>query len=282
MLAREVLAEARNALTFGKNKKSDTTVIHEYRRAMERWRALLRLLEPILGSRAKAARIAARDMAREIAGARDIQSALDALDDIGSGGPRMLSARSRKPIAKSLQIHRAAMERRDLDAAKRNLWLKALDTAAQFVDDWPVEKITFHLIVERMTRMYRRARRAIPENWSRVDSNSLHKLRRRVVDLRYQMELLEPLWPRMNRAWIREAQSLRGELGCYQDLAVLAGFTRDGQPLARWRSRLSPLIAERQAAHVVAAQTIAERLFAEPPKAFRRRFAALRNAHAKS
>jgi hypothetical protein len=96
-----------------------------------------------------------------------------------------------------------------------------------------------------------------------------------VVDHRYQMELLESLWPRIGRAWVREAQDLRGELGSHQDLTVLAGFTKRGQPLARWRARLLPLIARRQADHVTVARHLAARLFAESPKGFRRRFAAL-------
>jgi hypothetical protein len=56
---------------------------------------------------------------------------------------------------------------------------------------------------------------------------------------------------------------------------VLRGFTAPHQPLAPWRSRLAPLIAARQAAHAKAAQRIAGRLFAERPRAFRKRMEAL-------
>ena len=47
------------------------------------------------------------------------------------------------------------------------------------------------------------------------------------------------------------------------------------QPLARWRSRLAPAIAARQADHIETAMRQAGRLFAEKPKAFNRRLAAL-------
>ena len=47
------------------------------------------------------------------------------------------------------------------------------------------------------------------------------------------------------------------------------------QPLAHWRSKLTPLIAHRQHEHAMAAKRIATRLFAESPKAFRRRLEAL-------
>jgi CHAD domain-containing protein len=108
-----------------------------------------------------------------------------------------------------------------------------------------------------------------------VPPDVLHELRSRVVAHRYQMELIEPLWPKFGRLWVAEAQRLRDRLGAFQDLSVLQGFTAPHQPLAPWRSRLSPLIATRQAAHAKAAQRMAGRLFAERPRAFRKRIEAL-------
>jgi hypothetical protein len=59
---------------------------------------------------------------------------------------------------------------------------------------------------------------------------------------------------------------------------VLTRFTAPHEPLAPWRSRLTPLIEQRRAAHLKTAARIAGRLFAEKPKAFRRRIAALWSA----
>ncbi len=103
----------------------------------------------------------------------------------------------------------------------------------------------------------------------------LHDLRSRVVAHRYQMELVEPLWPKFGRLWVAEAQRLRDRLGAFQDLSVMQGFTAPHQPLAPWRARLTPVIAARQAVHAKAAQRIAGRLFAERPRAFRKRMEAL-------
>ena len=108
-----------------------------------------------------------------------------------------------------------------------------------------------------------------------MDADVLHDLRRRVVAHRYQMELVEPLWPKFGRLWVAEAQRLRDRLGAFQDLSVLLGFTAPHGALAPWRSRLTPLIDARRAAHAKAAQRIAGRLFAERPRAFRKRMEAL-------
>jgi hypothetical protein len=85
------------------------------------------------------------------------------------------------------------------------------------------------------------------------------------------MELVEPLWPRLGRLWVDEAQRLRDRLGAHQDLVVLSRFVTSHPELSRCGSRLAPAIAERQAALVRAAARVAGRLFAERPKAFRRR-----------
>jgi hypothetical protein len=92
------------------------------------------------------------------------------------------------------------------------------------------------------------------------------------------MDLVEHLWPRLGQVWAEEAQRLRNRLGACQDLAVLAAANAPHQPLAPWRSRLTPLIEERRGAHLKAAARLAGRLFAEKPKAFRRRIAALYSA----
>jgi hypothetical protein len=75
------------------------------------------------------------------------------------------------------------------------------------------------------------------------------------------------VWPE----WLGEAQRLRERLGKHQDLLALEALTAPHEPLAHWRARLAPAIAERKAAHVAAASRIAARLLVEKPKAFRHR-----------
>jgi CHAD domain-containing protein len=275
LTARDVLAHAQNLLAD--TSLPDAVVIHEYRRAMKRWRALLRLLEPILGRDVQRFRLEARELARKLAGPRDAQSALDALRDLIDSNVLTTapSPRALKAIAGRLSAHRKKMEASRLNAVVRDRLARGLEKAESAVGTWPLKVLTFNAILGQFTETYRRARRAVPKNWSRAGHSDLHKLRQRVVEHRYQMELLKPLWPRLGRAWVREAQKLRSQLGKHQDLVVLARLTESGQPLARWRSTLLPIIARRQANHVIAARRLSSRLFAEPPKTFRRRYRAL-------
>ena len=153
-----------------------------------------------------------------------------------------------------------------------------LDYATLSLERWPLKAIDFDTVADGLNSTYRRARQLVPDNWPQADAEHLHDLRRRVVEHRHQMDLMEPLWPRLGQVWAEEAQRLRNQLGACQDLAMLTNLTGPHQPLAHWRARLAPVIEARRAAHLKSAARLAGRLFAEKPKAFRRRIAALWSA----
>src|SRR6185312_15891362 len=236
-VAGDILARARAAM--GDPQHSTQDAVHEFRRAMKQWRALMRLLAPFVAD-AERLRIEARDHARSLASARDGQAALNALDHLGKKGVA-LTARSTASVAEA----------------------------------WPLDAVDFTAVAAQLAAGYRSARRRMPTDWTLAAPEDLHELRQRVVNHRYQMELIEPLWPRFGRMWTGEAERMRDRLGKYQDLAVLERLTGPRQPLAHWRSRLLPACTEQRAALSQRAERIARRLFAERPKAFRHRLEAL-------
>ncbi len=276
-VAYDILAEARAALEGP--SKSDAVAIHDFRKAMKRWRALLRLLAPKLGEEAPRLRTQARDLARGLGGSRDAQSALDALSDLLEDNSQdRLSARSIETVTSRLEAIRAAMEKNQLTGRTRSELLSWVGMAEGAIPQWPLDDLPFADVAGELAEGYRRTRKLIPKKWSAATPEELHELRQRVVEHRYQMELVEPLWPRFGRTWIDEAQRLRTRLGKYQDLTLISRLAAPHGPLAPWRSRLTPLVAGRQAEHAAAAARIATRMFAESPKAFRRRLEALWDA----
>jgi len=266
----EVLAEARRQVDAP--EADDATSVHEFRKAMKRWRAILRLYEPMFGDEATHLRLEARDLARELAGTRDARSALDALKDLGK---EALSPRTRATLKSRLEAIGASAEAATLTDELRLRMRDTLDHAAAAEFGWPLDQVAFAAIVAGLAASYGRARDAIPDDWATASPEAMHVLRQRVVVHRYQMELAVPLWPKIGRVWVAEAQKLRDRLGHYQDLTLLRSLTAPHAPLAPWRSRLVPLIAARQAEHAAAAERVARRMFAEKPKAFRRRLMSL-------
>ena len=273
--ARSVIADGRQALTDP--ELSDPEAVHEVRKALKRWRALMRLLARPLGEQADQMRSEARELMRAIAGARDAQSALDALNDLRKADVPF-SPTSIETIRSRLTEMRDAAEAKSFTKAMRDRLSRYLDYATLSLERWPLKAIDFDIVTDGLTSTYRRARQLVPDTWANSEAEHLHDLRRRVVEHRHQMDLIEPLWPRLGKVWAEEAQRLRNQLGSCQDLAVLAELTAPHQPLAPWRSRLTPLISARRDAHLKSAARLAGRLFAEKPKAFRRRIAALWSA----
>ena len=270
-IAGNILAEARSAISDPERSPRDA--VHDFRRAMKEWRALMRLLAPFIAD-SDLWRDGARDHGRSLAHARDGQAALNAFDDLVDKG-LVLSARSSATLRERIEALRGDQEQAVLTPAKRDAIVTWLDAATAAVSAWPLDPFDFSAIAQRLTAGYRNARRHIPADWALASAEDLHELRQRVVDHRYQMELIEPLWPRFGRMWTNEAERLRERLGRCQDLEVLKRLTGPHQPLARWRSRLAPACAERSTQLAQRAQRIARRLFAEKPKAFRNRLETL-------
>src|SRR5262249_27562450 len=143
-----------------------------------------------------------------------------------------------------------------LDADMRLRLAGTLDAAETAVERWPLHLVTFDNVADQLTRFYRGARDSLPEDWGAAGADDPHGLRKPVGLHACQMDIIEPLWPRFAKMWTGEAQRLRDRLGRHQDVLMLAGLTGPHQPLARWRSRLTPTIAERRAAHVAGASRI--------------------------
>jgi CHAD domain-containing protein len=267
-VARDILNTARDAIS-DPEKKTDEAV-HDFRKSIKRWRSYLRLIEPHFGEGAENLRNAARDRAKKLGGARDLRSTLDAVEDIREGAYE-LNDRAIETIRDRIEEMQTAAEKNTITSADRTEIAGEVSRWLTTISLWRFSDIQFPEISKSLADGYRRARREMPENWQEADDERLHKFRRRTIDHRYQMELVEPLWPRMAKIWVDEAQRLRDALGQHRDLALLQAMAGPHQPLARFRSKLTPAIARRREAHLAQAAKIASRVFAEKPRAFQAR-----------
>jgi CHAD domain-containing protein len=251
--------------------------IHDFRIGMKRWRALLRLLEPTVGKKARTLRRQASDLARALSSSRDIQAACDALADLAAAPapdatlPDHLTA----ALTERLEHIRPANEAALSDSALRKRLLTRLAAAQEQLAAWPIDNIATTELAKRLAHSYRRVRCRLPADWTAADPDAVHELRKAVVVLRYQLELLEPLWPRLWHVITSEVQKLRQHLGQCNDLRVLERLSAPGQPLARWQRKLAPLIARRRQQHLADAALLAARLFAEKPRSFQDHILAL-------
>ncbi len=264
--AQDILDAARAALALPPENAGE--IVHAFRVAMKRWRALLRLLEPIAGPDATQLRREASSLARQLGASRDVQAALDALNDCRAAAPDKaeIPSRSWGAMIHRIEALRAAHEAQAIDESTLHELQAAIARAEDVISSWPLAGFHHDKIASAIARHYRRARKSMPGAWSADDPAALHEFRKRVIVLRYQMSMLMPLWPKMWRAYISDLQKLRTQLGQFNDLEILRHFTDAKQPLARWGERIKPLIVARQAAHLREAEIIARRVFANDAK----------------
>src|SRR5215468_2436601 len=97
---------------------SDAIAVHDLRKELKRWRAILRLIAPMVGDEAELMRVKARDVAREMATARDGRAVQEALADLGNGSPD-LPTRSRAAVAERLARIGASAEAASLTPTRK-------------------------------------------------------------------------------------------------------------------------------------------------------------------
>jgi CHAD domain-containing protein len=280
--ADEILAEARVALEE-LNAEKPSGAVHDYRVALKRWRALLRLLHGQIGDEVVALRREASLLSQTFDRSRDAQAALDALTDIAGSKEIVtpsISERTQATIADRLEGIRKTSEIIALDAEALQGLHVGLARASACASAWPLESITFEDIATALAQSYRRARRRLSHSWETMSAEDLHDFRKAVVTFRYQIELIEPLWPKVWRTFTGEVQKLRVQLGKSNDLVVLGGLTQPKQPLAHWRSRLVLPIENQRQFHLNRARILASRMFAESPRSFQKRIEAMSKAAA--
>src|SRR5262249_23030072 len=173
--ARSVIADGRQALTDP--ELSDAEAVHEVRKALKRWRALMRLLSRPLGEQAEQMRLEARELMRALSSARDAQGALDAIADLRKSD-LPFSETSLETIRSRLNDMRGSAEATGFTADMRGKLSRYLDYATLSLERWPLMNISFDVVTDGLTATYRRARQLVPDNWTEADAEHLHDLRR--------------------------------------------------------------------------------------------------------
>ena len=161
--ARSIIADGRRALTDP--ELSEPEAVHEVRKAPKRWRAVLRLLSRPLGEQADQLRTEARELMRAVAGARDAQSALDALSDLRKAD-LPFSATSTETIRTRLTEMRDAAGATSFTKSTRERISRYLDYATLSLERWPLKAIDFDTVTDGLTSTYRRARQLVPDGWA--------------------------------------------------------------------------------------------------------------------
>lgn len=266
---------ALGALADSKGDGDLAEAVHSARKDMKKLRAVLRLVRAELGEEVyRAENERYRDAARLLSGSRDAEAKLETLaaleerfgDELPAGTARAWGVEleeERDEIAGAVDGEAEAQVRK---AAK------AIEAGRVEIASWPIGD-SWSALRPGLLRAYRRGRRELKRTRSEPTAEHVHRWRKRVKDLWYQLRLLRKAWPELLGESADRAHELADLLGDHHDLVLLAEDL-DTRPGIGRREEITDLIERRQAELLTAALELGARLYAEKPAAFERRLRA--------
>jgi CHAD domain-containing protein len=246
--------------------------VHNARKRFKEIRGALRLVRGELGEKYfRRENETFRDAGRPLSAVRDAKVLVDSLNGliehfdgrvnrVRLGSLRQFLQQRRRDTRKQILHDDHAVDRiaRHIRAARKR------------VMTWPLQKRGWRAIEDGLRTVYRQGRDAMKKAGNGAADEALHEWRKRVKDLRYELELLQAVWPETIKPLADQAHHLTNLLGDDHDLAVLrtmAGEHSDDNTSVDMEL-LFALIDERRAALQKEARELGEKLYKEPPAKF--------------
>jgi CHAD domain-containing protein len=244
--------------------------IHHVRTTIKRLRALLRLIRPVVGEtffNRENDRL--RKAGKRLAIARDAEVARETLKNLSvSGKPEKEAvaaalaglegkAESGTNLEKALSF-----TKEDLKETKRNLQeLRSIN------GEWAV-------VGTGLQDVYRQSRKRMNTALEDRGDEAFHKWRIRVKNLFYELELLEPVWPKRMEKMTARLSKLQDKIGLDHDIAVLKAFLRKTPEKfggSEAVDRVIRRLEEKSQKLRGAAEPLGEKIFAQKPRRFARK-----------
>lgn len=263
----------------GEQGSSRDEAVHEARKSLKKVRAVLRLVRPVIGkSRFRSENIGLRDAGRPLTEVRDAKILVDTLNDLAEHFKEHISIRSFAKIREALQANLRAVRKRVLDEENALMVsAAAIGKARKRIQDWTHVPDKWRAVGNGLEDVYRRANEAFQSAATDPIPEQLHEWRKQTKYLRYQLEILQPLWPERMDELIDETHRMTDLLGDDHDLLLLRQIVaHDEGPSGDETSRemLSALVDRRRAEFQQEAVRLGERFFQDDPRQFSQRLKA--------
>ncbi|WP_354701522.1 CHAD domain-containing protein [Paraconexibacter sp. AEG42_29] len=249
--------------------------IHSARKSVKKTRALVRLARPAIGEkRYRKANASLREAGGTLSGARDADVMLDVIADLRESGVGQLPAAA----FDALQAAVAADGGGDAATAAAGagdalpVAIERLDAAAARVGALDLSGMTWSTVLDSLTLSYARGHAELAAVAAAPTVEARHDWRKRAKDRWYQERLISGAWEPLLSAEADELHLLSEYLGDDHDLAVLRAAITSGSVEAPIDTdAVLDLIDDRREELLHDALLLGRRLYAERPKAFRRR-----------
>lgn len=269
------IAQVDDIMASGGLAAAAPKAVHEARKTIKRLRALFSLIgDGIAPGDLKRERQRLRDLAGSLAGARDAHVMSETARSLAEDGmPRGCRPVS-EAVAALLEERRAAADSAMIGGDGRSP-LKGFEDLRDALDALSLAELRLEGVLSGLAKTYRAGRDLHgPVFASGVHDEAFHDLRKQVQRHWRHLQLVSGAWPKALRPQIGLAHELGEMLGRDHDLAVLAAFVRDNAESigsSKGREAYVSLIGKVQVRLRAHASVLAQRLYAEKPKALKTR-----------
>ncbi len=272
-LKSEVKAQCSESLKLieTRSESDPHEVVHEVRKAFKKIRGSLRLVRDHIDFY-KEENIFFRDEGRRVSDVRDATSIIEVLDDLYDHHDAQLYKSTFNTFRNFLLARRAQMasdQLKDKDVLK--LIGERLSAKCDKIDSWPMDIQSFEDLSPSVKLVYKRGLKAYLQAKDSGKTEEFHEWRKRVKYLRYQLDLLNHIWPNFLDFWEDELHDLSDILGDDHDLHILhqvadAHLDQFSEPESA--QLLKSLIHSHRSKLQAEALFLGKRLYALKPKHF--------------
>jgi CHAD domain-containing protein len=246
--------------------------IHEARKSSKKLRALIRLVRDEIGERSyRLENDTFRDAVRPLAPVRDAEALVHSLDLLAERFTGEVRPHAFGRLARVLRARLRALRKDPHSRAAMRHAAALVARARQRVARWTIRDEGWAALERGVVRIYRRARAARRRAAEDPSVECLHEWRKRTKDLRYVIELLEPIWPPVMKTFADQLHELTDRLGDDHDLAQLERLVV-AEPVSCGESEdcsaVIGLIEVRRAELLEDARRLGDRLYVEKSRAF--------------
>jgi len=200
-------------------------VIHEVRKSFKQIRGMLRVVRDGI-SYYKNENVFFRDQGREISDIRDISSMLEAVELLYEQNEDFIYKNSFSNLKNSLEQDRADKVGKHAYEQKLKKVGEQLESKCSAIPAWETNVALEH-IEKGIKRVYKRGRQAGEKARVTQAPADLHEWRKKVKYLRYQLSLIQPVWPKFIDAFEDELHQLSDYLGTDRDLFMLESYIQN-------------------------------------------------------
>jgi CHAD domain-containing protein len=270
-IARQQLRRAVQRLA-AREAAASAAAIHESRKRVKRVRAVAALLEQTGAKLPRKDHKRLKSATSALSRLRDSAVIIESLDRVRRRYPKQLSAQTWRALRRGLV---GARHRQEARAKRDGAVAEAADRLARTrrsANGWASPGIGMPDMAAALAASYRRSRKAMKRARATGQSATLHRWRKEVKTLWYQLRLARPLTTGV-APLVADLKRLEAELGDDHNLVVLGAALRGCRELRSMRAELrhvGRLAARMRQPLRRRAFTVGRRIHARKPKAFAR------------